>query len=444
MSSVAPAVLLVDDDASFARALVSYGEARGCDMAVVHTLERAASMLHSMAMPDLIILDLGLPDGCGLGLIEHAPADTTERTVVVTGNPCAESAQRAWRFPIMDYLVKPLGQRRIDELFRRAGANARSRMAGGLHGSPGDTLLGMSRRMQEVRNAIRLIAPYDDTVLLSGPSGTGKELAAQAVHALSGRRGRFVAVNCGATSAELLGSHLFGHERGSFTGAVRDHRGYFEQAQGGTLFLDEITEMPRALQPYLLRVLETGMVTPLGAMTPRRVDVRVVAACNSDPLRCVEHGRLRSDLYYRLAQFPIRMPSLGERVGDIAYLAEEFLDALNDCYGTARQFSPDALGALQRRPWPGNVRELKHTVRRAYLLAERDTITPANLGDADAISADGRDTESSATLESIERQAIYAALARHDENKTLAARQLGISVKTIYNKLERYRGRDGR
>ena len=437
MPSMSPAVLLIDDDASFVHSFSSYAKIRGCEVAVATSLHHAAPMLRERDAPDLVVLDLGLPDGSGLDLMRDVPRDMLERVVVVTGDPCAATARRAQQFPIIDYVVKPLRRRLLNDLFRRASDNARSRAF--LDDEPCEALLGGSRPMAEVRQRIRRIAGYDDTVLLQGPSGTGKELAARAIHALSGRAGPFVAVNCGASQADLLGSHLFGHERGSFTGAVRDHRGYFEQAADGTLFLDEITEMPLELQPYLLRVLESHTVTPLGGNQPREVALRIVAACNVDPLVAIEQGKLRPDLFYRLAQFPIRMPSLAERPDDVSGLAATFLDKLNREHGREKYFSAAAADALQQRAWPGNVRELKHVVRLAFIMAEGDRIDVHDLEPVWTAEPQAANAPFDGTLEEIERQAILSALARHGDNKTLAARQLGISVKTIYNKLERYR-----
>jgi DNA-binding NtrC family response regulator len=432
--------LLVDDDVAFARSLTSYAKARGCDMEVAPTLQRAAPFFSGHNPPDLILLDLGLPDGCGLDLIERVPPESLSRLIVLTGDPSAETAHRAQQFPIMDYMVKPLRQHRLDDLFLRAGEHARARWLRHVGNDARGLLLGGSRRMREVRAALSRIAPYEDAVLLTGASGTGKELAARALHQLSGRTGAFVAVNCGASSAELLGSHLFGHVRGSFTGAIRDHRGYFEQAAGGTLFLDEITEMPVELQPYLLRVLESRTVTPLGSTLARQTEVRIVAACNVDPQRAMERGHLRPDLYYRLAQFPVQMPTLAERPGDIATLAQSFVDAFNAAHGTARRLTDGAVAVLQGREWPGNVRELKHAIRRACILCGHETIEARDVMEM-RHGASLEEDAMAGTLEQIERRAILRTLAKHDDNKTLAAQELGISVKTIYNKLERYRDR---
>jgi DNA-binding NtrC family response regulator len=261
------------------------------------------------------------------------------------------------------------------------------------------------------------------------------------VHDLSGRSGRFVSVNCGAIAPELLSSQLFGHERGSFTGALQSHAGYFEQAEGGTLFLDEITEMPMAQQVYLLRVLEMHALTRVGGSREIPVDVRVLAATNRDPQSAVTAGVLRSDLYYRLLEFPLAVPTLGERREDIPLLAQHFLDRLNERYQTRKMFSPEALRQLNSRPWPGNVRELRHTVQRLYILANDDNIGP--LPAQVFRPADNNDGavrfQVGMTFDDVEREMLLKTLAYHGNNKRQAARALGITAKTIYNRLLRYR-----
>jgi len=284
----------------------------------------------------------------------------------------------------------------------------------------------------------------DITVLIHGESGTGKELAARAVHELSGRKGRFVAVNCGAVAPELLPSEMFGHERGSFTGAVRDHAGYFEQAEGGTLFLDEFTEMPLALQTHLLRVLEERRVTRVGSHKSQPVDVRVVAACNRVPAEAVDQGLLRQDLYYRLMDFPIRMPALREHPEDIPYIAAHLLDQLNERYETARQFSAEAVARLMAHHWPGNVRELRHVIQRAFVLAEETIEVPASPEAMEAPLRDKTrfDMHVGMSLEEMEKRALLGTLEYFNHDKARTADVLGISLKTIYNKLARYASSD--
>ncbi|WP_161805603.1 sigma-54-dependent transcriptional regulator [Frateuria defendens] len=438
MRRAIPTVLLVDDDQDFLNSASAYARLRGCEVSVASTLKDAARLVSEARLPDLMLLDIGLPDGNGLDLLERMPADSRSRVVVVTGNPSVDTALHAMRHDIMDYVVKPVEQRRLDALLERASVHASARLD--VPGEPESCggLLGNTPAMRKLFRMIRRVAPLENTVLLFGESGTGKELAARAIHDLSGRPGAFVAVNCGAVAPELLGSQLFGHERGSFTGAVRDHAGYFEQAQHGTLFLDECTEMPPSLQTYLLRVLESKNVTRLGSSARRTLDVRVVAACNRNPAEAVRDGALRADLYYRLSDFPLLMPPLRERVADIPLLAERFLAQLNAQYRTAHTLSAASMERLLAHGWHGNVRELQHVINRAYVLAENGMLEampahPPGWAAGDSAILVGQ------TLEEIEKRAILTALDRYNNDKTRAAKALGISVKTIYNKLTRYR-----
>jgi len=438
-----PSVLLVDDDRTFLHSARAYAQMKGCEVSTASTVRDATDLVVQNKPPDLALIDLSLPDGSGLDVIDKLDTARCGDIIVVTGHPDLDSAMQGIRLRISDYMVKPVAGNRLDALLERASLRAGLR-----HGRSADNparcgeMIGASRAMAYLFEAIRRVAPLENTVLLHGESGTGKELAAHAIHELSGREGRFVAVNCGAVTPDLLGSQLFGHERGSFTGAVRDHAGYFEQAQHGTLFLDEFTEMPLPLQAYLLRVLEAREVTRIGAQQHRQLDVRVVSACNRDPWAMVREGRLRADLYYRLCDFPIRVPALRERDDDVVLLAQRFLDALNETHGTRHSFSHASLKNLRSHPWPGNVRELRHAVRRAYVMANGSEL---NLAPEHGLRS-GHPGERPAgvwkgqTLDQLERDAIEQALHQCGNDKTRAARMLGISVKTIYNKLVRYRG----
>ncbi|WP_243042400.1 sigma-54-dependent transcriptional regulator [Dyella sedimenti] len=442
MQETAPSILLVDDDHVFLHSTRDYARRKGCEVYTASTVEEAMRTVRQHAPPDLMLLDLSLPDGSGLDVLDHLDAKDCGEVIVLTGQPDVDTAVRAMRLRVDDYIVKPMGSGYFDALLQRADQRARSRAPDGLHRSArcGD-LIGNSLAMRRLFKLIERVAPMDNTILVHGESGTGKELVARAIHHYSGRTGAFVAVNCGAIPADLIGSQLFGHERGSFTGAIRDHSGYFEQAQGGTLFLDEFTEMPTAMQTYLLRVLETRDITRLGAKGERHVDVRVVAACNRPPAAAVQEGLLREDLYYRLADFPIMVPPLRSRGDDVIVLARRFLKALNDEHGTERSFSPASIDFMLHYAWPGNVRELLHAVRHAYLLAEDSEVRLTSM--PDAFSLHGPRTQgigwSGQTLEELEREAIEGALMRCGNDKTRAARMLGVSVKTVYNKLVRYR-----
>ncbi len=305
-------------------------------------------------------------------------------------------------------------------------------------------LRGSSRPMRQLYRILERVAPTEATVLLQGESGTGKELIAQTLHDLSARHDAvFVPVNCGALPANLIESELFGHERGSFTGASRQHRGYFERAHGGTLFLDEITEMPLELQVNLLRVLETGALVRLGGQQQVKVDVRVVAATNRPPAEALAEGRLREDLYFRLSTFPVRVPPLRERAGDVALLARHFLSLLNAADGYEKQLTDAALCLLEAQEWRGNVRELKNAMQRAYILADEeiDAHHFPQWSWADVRRGGERGVGlriGSTTLEDAERHIILATLEHFNGDKRRAADTLGVSLKTIYNRLKRY------
>ena len=306
------------------------------------------------------------------------------------------------------------------------------------------SLWGASPAMQEVFRLIERVGPTEASVLLTGESGSGKELAAQSIHECSPRRSRpFVVINCGAIPAGLIEAELFGYEKGSFNGAVRAHAGVFERAQGGTLLLDEVTEMPLDMQTRLLRVLETGRYYRVGASTEYISDVRVIAATNRCPLQAVQKGQLREDLLYRLAVFPVRMPPLRSRGGDVELLAEHFLAELNAQSRTQKRLSALARMTLKQHPWPGNVRELKNCIERAFILG--DTVLElAPLIQGTAVH--GEPVFDSARLNirvgsrihDMERSLIEATLDYFKGNKRRAADALGCSLKTLYNKLNGY------
>ena len=307
-------------------------------------------------------------------------------------------------------------------------------------------LVGSSRAMLKLYRTLRKVAVTQANVLIIGESGAGKELVANTLHLASYRSEQpFVAINCGALSPELVDSELFGHSKGAFTGALRDHQGVFAQAGAGTLFLDEITEMPLEQQVKLLRVLESGEYRPVGSDKLCQADVRVVAATNRDPMQAVADGILREDLYFRLAQFPVQVPPLRERGDDITGLAQHFLAYRNTQEQQQKQLAPAALQVIANHSWPGNVRELKHAIERAYILADKQ-ILPEHLllEHAELTSTDISLAEVpvGVPLEQLEKAAILSTLAQNDGNKTDTAQQLGISVKTLYNKLEKYQQAD--
>lgn len=436
-------ILIVDDDPDFGECTAALAARQGCEVILAPTLAKARAALASPM--DLILLDLHLPDGSGLDLLQDIDLAQQGKIVVLTGHPCLDTARRAVSEPIVEYLLKPLPAEQLTAMFAHAAETA--------HGLATDHqlmrtgLLGRSRPLREAVAALLRIAPTDVSVLLTGESGTGKELAAKTLHEASGNTGAFVALNCGAVPAELLASQLFGHERGSFTGAMSRHVGVFEQAENGTLFLDEIAEMPPQLQVYLLRVLETGCVTRVGGTESIRVPVRVVAATNRDPLEAVAEGRLREDLYYRLADIGIHMPPLRDRGEDVLLLARAFIDRLNARYGQRKRLAPACEKTLMRHLWPGNVRELRSAVQRAYLLEPGNQVV---VGPVSAQAPVLRETDTSIVfsvgtkMAEMERRMLLKTLSHFDNDKTAAARALGISVRTVHNHLARIAADEGR
>jgi len=446
-----PEALLVDDDRLHLQGLAQLIEGEGFRTRTAASLEEARQQL-AERVPDVIVTDLMLPDGSGLEL--RADLDVAGRTevILITGHASVESAVQALRDGALDYLTKPIDLPRLKTVLANVARTiSLKEEVGALRGELRKLgrfgrMIGGSPPMQRVYDLIARVAPTEATVFVMGESGTGKELVAETIHELSRRRsGPFLAINCGAVSPNLIESELFGHERGSFTGAAQRHRGHFERASGGTLFLDEITEMPFELQVKLLRVLETGSVLRIGGDTPASVEVRVIAATNRVPNRAVSEGKLREDLYYRLNVFPIVLPPLRERPGDIALLGEHFLAQLNEADGRSKRLDADALERLDRYPWPGNVRELKNVLQRAFIMAEVEIDTscfPPEVGlPATAVVDEGGGPQFpiGTSLAEAERQLILNTLAHYGGDKRKAADALGISLKTLYNRLNLYK-----
>ncbi|AVJ28051.1 sigma-54-dependent transcriptional regulator [Achromobacter spanius] len=438
-----PHLLIVDDDDAIRETLAEIGRDSGFSVALAASVKDALIQLERQA-PDLVLTDVRLPGGSGMDIFKNVAASSAE-VVVMTGHGTVDNAVQALRLGATDYLVKPICMERLEEILKRIMINSGGELPGTPFEEPGrfGKLFGKSERMQTLYRQIGRVAPTTVTTLLIGESGTGKELAAHAIHELSPRRQRpFIAVNCGAISPNLIESEMFGHERGSFTGADRQHKGYFERADGGTLFLDEVTEMPLDLQVKLLRVLETGQFMRVGTNREIACDIRVVAATNRNPEQAVQEGKLREDLYYRLSVFPIELPALRDRGSDIQFLAQRFLQTLNEESGKTKAFSPDAAAALEQYEWPGNVRELKNFVRRAFIMADGDVLDLEML--VPQVSPGGESPGGQVsvpvgeTLAEADRRLILATLERCNGVKKQAAAVLGISPKTLYNRLEEY------
>jgi two-component system response regulator AtoC len=443
--------LIVDDDADVVEWLQEVARMEGFTVARAQSLREARIEL-GRQRPDVLLTDLRLPDGQGIELVGELEKPEATEVIIVTGHATVDSAVAALRAGASDYLVKPADLERVQAVLRHAKkTSALQHEIGELRdalrklGRFGK-ILGSSQRMQVLYDQLSRVSPTSATALLVGESGTGKELAASTVHELSRRReAPFMPLNCGAVAPQLIESELFGHERGSFTGADRQHKGFFERANTGTIFLDEITEMPMELQVKLLRVLETGSFMRVGGTSQIVTDVRVVAATNREPEKAVADGKLREDLYHRLNVFPIRLPPLRERGTDIEQLAQYFLDELNRIEGTSKSFSRDALVRLYQHNWPGNVRELRNYVQRAYIMAD-DTIEcdvavsdPAPRGDDGTTITIRVGTP----LEEVERRVTMATLVYCGHVKRKAAEILGVSLKTLYNRLESYNGKEG-
>ncbi|NMM87663.1 sigma-54-dependent Fis family transcriptional regulator [Rhodococcus sp. SRB_17] len=454
--------LIVDDDADAAEMLAALIESEGYNVATAHSLAEARKCM-ALQPPDLVLLDLHLPDGSGLSLFGEQSLLCNAQVVLVTGHATLETSIEALRLGAADYLVKPVNLTHLRGVLSRVMRP--SVIAAELQSwrqSLQDTgrfghLVGRSEPMQRVYEQIARVAGTSVTVFIVGESGTGKELVAQTVHDLSRRRKQpFLAVNCGAISPHLMESEIFGHEKGSFTGADRQHQGFFERAHGGTLFLDEVTEMPLELQVKLLRVLETGTFMRVGSGVERSTDVRIVAATNRDPMGAVEAGALREDLLYRLNVFPIVLPPLRARLEDIELLGQHFLRDIGQREGAPKQLTAAALQRLQAYQWPGNVRELRNVLQRAYVMAEGAAITdewlptngpgpaiaPRGVGAGAPAGSDALSFPVGSSLADVEQQLILRTLRHFDNHKERTAAALGVSLKTLYNKLKGYEAND--
>ncbi len=406
--------------------------------------------------PTVIITDLVMPGMDGMALLEAVRAEIPASSVILlTGHGTIETAVAAMKEGAYDYLTKPVDVRRLRALVAKAAEKSEvlrevtllRRQLGSV--SAMGQLIGSSTAMQDIYRIVQQAASTTAPVLIAGESGTGKELVARTIHALGSRaKGPFVAVNCSAIPESLLESELFGHERGAFTGALERRAGYFELADQGTLFLDEIAEMSAALQAKYLRVLQDGIIRRLGGKAELKVDVRVIAATNKDPVAAMKQGTFREDLFYRLNVFSMTLPPLRQRKDDIPLLVDAFIAEFAEKYDrVAKSISADALEILKQHTWPGNVRELRNCIERAVISSDGFQISasllplgfrPAPVAPTAAGPAAPGSPPPGMTLDEAERILILRTLAALGNNKTRAAESLGISLKTLHNKLRRY------
>ena len=444
-------VWIVDDDRSIRWVLEKTLEQEGIQCRLFESAEALANMI-GKEQPTVIISDIRMPGMDGLTLLSQLQKDHPYIPVIImTAHSDLESAVASYQGGAFEYLPKPFDVEEAVSLIKRAILHHNKSKPEAIieEAEPlaQKEIIGEAPAMQEVFRAIGRLANSNITVLINGESGTGKELVAQALHRHSPRAANpFIALNMAAIPHDLIESELFGHEKGAFTGAIARKEGVFEQANDGTLFLDEVTEMPIGMQPNLLRVLETKKVTRVGGNREIPTNCRVISATNRSLIDLAQNNILREDIYFRLAVFPIDIPPLRERKDDIPLLAKVFLEQLNDENGTAFSWTNEQLKELQTYDWPGNVRELRHAIHRAFIMSDpqtSDVALPDNLESPfSRVNNQAQENQVSAgqTIEEVEKELIHATLDKVQGNKTLAAQMLGISTKTLYNRLNAYGG----
>jgi len=429
-------VLLVEDEREMQKALGAVLKRFGLRVST------AEDGLHAMAkfrqdLYDLVIADVKMPRMSGMELLKEIKKIAPRTPVVLlTAYGTIEGAVNAMKEGAFDYIEKPFSPEVLEEVVRRALASRAEALRGQR------PIIAQDPKMLELLEVARTVASSPAPVLITGESGTGKELLARYIHEQSPRKDRpFVAVNCAALPEGLLETELFGHERGSFTGAVAQKKGKFELAHRGTLLLDEVSEMPLSLQAKILRALQEGEIDRVGGIKPVAVDVRVIATSNRDLVEEVRRGRFREDLFFRLNVIPLHIPPLRERKEDIPLLASYFLEKYADLNGkTAKDLAPETLDLLMDYFWPGNVRELENVIHRAVLLAKGEVLEPRDLVIEEGLSPRApHPVRPGTSLKEMERWLILETLKKVGGNRTKAAQLLGVSVRTIRNKLKEYR-----
>lgn len=436
-------ILIIDDDAAFRESLAETIQQFGHEVVEAATGEDGLKVL-AQGTVDAVFLDFRMPGMSGIDVLRQR-IDHGAPIVMLTAQASSDNTIEAMKLGALDHLLKPIGREDVGRVLERMLVREIERSRGPLEASGGEALVGMSASLREVQKRIGQAAASEAPVLILGETGTGKELVARTLHAHSARASSpFVAVNCAAIPRELLESELFGHVRGAFSGAVADRPGAFRSADGGILLLDEIGEMPLALQAKILRVLQDGEISPVGAAKALHVKVRVLAATHRDLPAEVRRGSFREDLLYRLNVLAIHVPPLRERIADIVPLAEHFLaHAAGDA--SPKSLSEGAARALIAHAWPGNVRELKNVMERCQTLAPHRVIGARDLASfldagapraADSVPADWLDADLPTATARLERVLITRALEQAGGNRAEAARRLGIHRQLLYQKLK--------
>ena len=447
-------VLIVDDEPAIREVLEMILQEWGYDVRLAADGAEAKQLVESYD-PEIVISDVVMPQLSGLDLLRCLKAGNPSRPVIlVTAHASIDLAVESMKQGAQDFITKPMDYPKLRAILKAAESDIQTRQTSRKltsqleRGSGFGEFVGTSAPMREVYDLIVSLSSTDASVLITGESGTGKELAARTIHRLSKRAdGPFIPVNSSAIPETLIESEVFGHEKGAFTGAVVTRPGCFELANGGTLFLDEIGEMPLPLQPKLLRVLEDGKVRRLGGKQEFEFDVRVLAATNQEPRQAIQEGRLREDLYYRLTVFTVHLPPMRDRKEDIPLLAQHFIGEFNKKHGTnVEALREDALEMLMAYSWPGNVREFRNVMERALILSKGEWIEafhlPPYLRNPGAESSSKIVLPLGITAAEAERELILKTLEKTGHNKAEAARQLGLDVKTIRNKLKTYKIED--
>lgn len=453
-------ILVVDDELSVCKSVKKILEKKGCSVDIIQRGKDALDMV-GQAQYDVMVVDLKMPGMDGIEVLKNVREKHPDVLVlIVTGFATVETAVEAMKLGAFDYIAKPFSPDELSIVVDRALKTRRLEdenfiLKKRLKGDKFPGIIGSSRKMLALFDMIEKVAPTSATVLITGESGTGKELIARAIHNLSKRsEKRFVAVDCGAFSSELLKSELFGHIKGSFTGAVTTKKGLLEIANGGTIFFDEIANMDLEIQGKILRVLQEREYVPLGGTDPQKVNVRVISATNRDIKRMVEEGTFREDLFYRIYVVPVHIPPLRERREDIPALVYFFLERYSPAQKEHAGISADAIKRLMEFDWPGNIRQLENTIQRSLILSEGNRIEAEHL----PIASDSAVTPPSASVpenneelkrmkkelrgevvERLERSFVMQALNRHQWNVTKAAKAVGMQRTNFHALMRKYR-----